>query len=77
MGMYEYDPSKYENLHREAEMLASTESDPKYKHMLGLIEKAKEKALQSLANQDRRQAGIEGMDEDLYEGNKSLSELLK
>jgi len=77
MGMYEYDPSKYENLHREAEMLASTESDPKYKHMLGLIEKAKEKALQSLSNQDKRQADSEGMDEDLYEGKKSLSQLLK
>jgi hypothetical protein len=77
MGMYEYDPSKYENLEKEAEMLASTESDPKYKHVFGLIKKAKEKALESLANQDRFEADREGMDEDLYEGNKPLSELLK
>lgn len=71
MGMYEQDPSKYENLEKEAEMLASTESDPKYQHVFGLIKKAKQKALESLANQDRFEADREGMDESI-----SLKDLL-
>lgn len=77
MTMYETEPSKFERLHKQAETQAATNKDIKYKHLLSLLNRAKAGALQSLANQDKYQASIEGMDEDLYEGKKSLSELLK
>ena len=77
MDMYEANPSKYEKLHKEAQVMARTEKDLKYKHVLSLIDRAKAGALQRLANQDRFEADREGVDEDLYEGKQSLSELLK
>ena len=63
MDMYEADPSKYEKLHKEAEVMARTEKDIKYKHVLSLIVRAKAGALQRLSDQDKRQADSEGMDE--------------
>lgn len=63
MTMYETEPSKFERLHKQAQVQAKTNSDIKYKHLLSLIDRAKAGALQSLANQDKYQASIEGMDE--------------
>ena len=77
MTMYETEPSKFERLHKQAQTQASTTKDIKFKHLLSLIDRAKAGALQSLSNQDKAQADSEGMDEDLYKGKKSLSELLK
>ena len=77
MTMYETEPSKFEKLHKQAQTQASTTKDIKFKHLLSLIDRAKAGALQSLSNQDKAQADSEGMDEDLYKGKKSLSELLK
>jgi hypothetical protein len=77
MTMYETEPSKFEKLHKQAQTQASTSKDIKFKHLLSLIDRAKAGALQSLSNQDKAQADSEGMDEDLYKGKKSLSELLK
>lgn len=71
MDMYEADPSKYEKLHKEAEVMARTEKDIKYKHVLSLIVRAKAGALQRLSDQDKRQADSEGMFE-----SKSLKDLL-
>jgi hypothetical protein len=77
MTMYETEPSKFEKLHKQAQTQASTTKDIKFKHLLSLIDRAKAGALQSLSNQDKAQADSEGIDEDLYKGKKSLSELLK
>ena len=63
MAMYETEPSKFEKLHKQAQTQAATTKDIKFKHLLSLFNRAKAGALQSLANQDRYQAGIEGMDE--------------
>ncbi len=63
MTMYETEPSKFEKLHKQAQAQAATTNDIKFKHLLSLIDRAKAGALQSLANQDRYQAGIEGVDE--------------
>ena len=71
MDMYEADPSKYEKLHKEAEVMARTEKDIKYKHVLSLIVRAKAGALQRLSDQDKRQADSEGMDETV-----SLTDLI-
>jgi len=65
MTMYETEPSKFEKLHKQAQVQASTTEDNKFKHLLSLINRAKAGALQSLANQDRRQADSEGMDESI------------
>ena len=65
MTMYETEPSKFEKLHKQAQVQAATTNDIKFKHLLSLIDRAKAGALQSLANQDRYQAGIEGMDESI------------
>jgi hypothetical protein len=64
MTMYETEPSKFEKLHKQAQTQASTSKDIKFKHLLSLIDRAKAGALQSLANQDKYQASIEGMDEN-------------
>jgi len=63
MAMYETEPSKFEKLHKQAQTQASTSKDVKFKHLLSLIDRAKAGALQSLSNQDKRQADSEGMDE--------------
>ena len=63
MTMYETEPSKFERLYKQAQTQASTTSDIKFKHLLSLLDRAKAGALQSLANQDKRQADSEGMDE--------------
>jgi hypothetical protein len=63
MTMYETDPSKFERLHKQAQVQAKTNSDIKYKHLLSLLDRAKAGALQSLANQDRFEADREGIDE--------------
>lgn len=63
MTMYETEPSKFERLHKQAETQAATSKDVKFKHLLSLLNRAKAGALQSLANQDKYQASIEGMDE--------------
>jgi hypothetical protein len=63
MAMYETEPSKFEKLHKEAQIQADTTKDIKFKHMLSLLDRAKAGALQSLANQDRFEADREGMDE--------------
>jgi hypothetical protein len=65
MTMYETEPSKFEKLHKQAQVQAATTSNIKFKHLLSLIDRAKAGALQSLANQDRYQAGIEGIDESV------------
>lgn len=65
MTMYETEPSKFEKLHKQAQTQASTTKDIKFKHLLSLLNRAKAGALQSLSNQDRYQAGIEGMDESI------------
>lgn len=65
MTMYETEPSKFKKLHKQAETQAATNKDIKYKHLLSLLNRAKAGALQSLANQDRYQASIEGMDESI------------
>jgi len=65
MRMYETEPSKFERLHKQAETQAATSKDIKFKHLLSLLNRAKAGALQSLANQDRYQASIEGMDESI------------
>lgn len=69
MDMYEANPSKYEKLHKEAQLMARTEKDIKYKHLLSLIDRAKAGALQRLANQDKFEADREGMEEG-YEDKK-------
>ena len=71
MAMYETDPSKFEKLHKQAQTQASTTKDIKFKHLLSLIDRAKAGALQSLSNQDKRQADSEGMDETV-----SLTDLI-
>jgi hypothetical protein len=71
MDMYEANPSQYEKLHRDAEVMARTEKDIKYKHVLNLIIRAKAGALQRLADQDKFEADREGMDESV-----SLKDLL-
>jgi hypothetical protein len=63
MKMYETEPSKFERLYKQAQTQASTTSDVKFKHLLSLLNRAKAGALQSLANQDKRQADSEGIDE--------------
>jgi len=63
MTMYETEPSKFETLHKQAQVQDDTTKDIKFKHMLSLLDRAKAGALQSLANQDKYQASIEGMDE--------------
>ena len=65
MTMYETEPSKFEKLHKQAQIQAATTKDIKFKHLLSLLNRAKAGALQSLVNQDRYQAGIEGMDESI------------
>ena len=72
MAMYETEPSKFEKLHKEAQVQADTTKDIKFKHMLSLLDRAKAGALQSLANQDRFEADREGIDEKL--GPKSKPE---
>jgi hypothetical protein len=71
MTMYETEPSKFEKLHKQAQTQASTSKDVKYKHLLSLIDRAKAGALQSLSNQDKRQADSEGIDETV-----SLTDLI-
>lgn len=71
MTMYETEPSKFERVHKQAQVQASTTQDIKHKHLLSLIDRAKAGALQSLANQDKYQASIEGMDESV-----SLTDLI-
>jgi len=71
MTMYETEPSKFERLHKQAQTQASTSKDIKFKHLLSLIDRAKAGALQSLSNQDKRQADSEGMDETV-----SLTDLI-
>jgi hypothetical protein len=71
MTMYETEPSKFEKLHKQAQTQASTTKDIKFKHLLSLIDRAKAGALQSLSNQDKRQADSEGMDETV-----SLTDLI-
>jgi hypothetical protein len=63
MAMYETEPSKFEKLHKQAQVQADTTEDIKFKHILSLLDRAKAGALQSLANQDRFEADREGMDE--------------
>ena len=71
MVMYETEPSKFERLYKQAETQAATTKDIKFKHLLSLLNRAKAGALQSLSNQDRYQASIEGIDESV-----SLKDLL-
>jgi hypothetical protein len=71
MTMYETEPSKFEKLHKQAQTQAATNKDIKFKHLLSLLNRAKAGALQSLSNQDKYQAGIEGIDESV-----SLKDLL-
>jgi len=71
MTMYETEPSKFERLHKQAQTQASTSEDIKFKHLLSLIDRAKAGALQSLSNQDKRQADSEGIDETV-----SLTDLI-
>lgn len=63
MAMYETEPSKFERVHKQAQVQADTTKDIKAKHLVSLFDRAKAGALQSLANQDKYQASIEGMDE--------------
>jgi hypothetical protein len=63
MAMYETEPSKFEKLHKQAQVQADTTEDIKFKHILSLLDRAKAGALQSLANQDKFEADREGMDE--------------
>jgi len=46
MTMYETEPSKFERLHKQAKVQASTTQDIKHKHLLSLINRAKAGALQ-------------------------------
>ena len=71
MAMYETEPSKFERVHKQAQVQADTTKDTKAKHLVSLFDRAKAGALQSLANQDKYQASIEGMDESI-----SLKDLL-
>lgn len=71
MAMYETEPSKFERVHKQAQVQADTTKDIKAKHLVSLFDRAKAGALQSLANQDKYQASIEGMDESI-----SLKDLL-
>ena len=72
MIMYETEPAKFERLHKQAQVQASTTQDIKHKHLLSLIDRAKAAASQSLANQDRFEADREGINEVL--GPKSKPE---
>lgn len=63
MTMYETEPSKFEKLHKQAQVQAKTTKDIKFKHLLSLLDRAKAGALQSLANQDKFEADREGMEE--------------
>jgi hypothetical protein len=71
MAMYETEPSKFERVHKQAQVQADTAKDIKAKHLVSLFDRAKAGALQSLANQDRFEADREGMDESV-----SLKDLL-
>ena len=71
MTMYETEPSKFERLHKQAQVQAATTKDIKFKHLLSLLDRAKAGALQSLANQDKFEADREGMFESV-----SLKDLL-
>ena len=64
MAMYEAEPSKFEKLHKQAQVQAATTKDIKFKHLLSLINRAKAGALQSLANQDSFEADREGINEE-------------
>jgi hypothetical protein len=64
MTMYETEPSKFERVHKQAQVQADTTKDIKAKHLVSLFDRAKAGALQSLANQDRFEADREGMDEN-------------
>jgi hypothetical protein len=64
MAMYETEPSKFERVHKQAQVQADTTKDIKAKHLVSLFDRAKAGALQSLANQDRFEADREGMDEN-------------
>ena len=46
MTMYETEPSKFERVHKQAQVQASTTQDIKHKHLLSLIDRAKAGALQ-------------------------------
>ena len=65
MAMYETEPSKFETLHKQAQVQAATTSGVKFKHILSLLNRAKAGALQSLSNQDRFEADREGMYESV------------
>jgi hypothetical protein len=72
MAMYETEPSKFEKLHKQAEVQAATTTSGAGFHKLkNLFDRAKAGALQSLANQDRFEADREGIDESV-----SLKDLL-
>lgn len=71
MAMYETEPSKFERVHKQAQVQADTTKDIKAKHLVSLFDRAKAGALQSLANQDKFEADREGMDESV-----SLKDLL-
>ena len=65
MAMYETEPSKFERVHKQAQVQADTTKDTKAKHLVSLFDRAKAGALQSLANQDRFEADREGMGENV------------
>jgi hypothetical protein len=71
MAMYETEPSKFERVHKQAQVQADTTKDVKVKHLVSLFDRAKAGALQRLANQDRFEADREGMFESV-----SLKDLL-
>jgi hypothetical protein len=71
MAMYETEPSKFERVHKQAQVQADTTKDIKAKHLVSLFDRAKAGALQRLANQDRFEADREGMFESV-----SLKDLL-
>lgn len=75
MDMYEADPVKYEKLHKEAEVMARTEKDIKYKHLLSLIVRAKAGALQRATPEIPGFEGTRDALDNLFE-SKSLKDLI-
>jgi hypothetical protein len=75
MDMYETDPAKFERLHKQAKVQASTTQDIKHKHLLSLIDRAKAGALQRATPEIPGFEGTRDALDNLFE-SKSLKDLI-
>jgi hypothetical protein len=75
MLMHETDPAKFERLHKQAKVQASTTQDIKHKHLLSLIDRAKAGALQKATPEIPGFEGTRDALDNLFE-SKSLKDLI-